>query len=396
MKLRTLIIVTVALAVVTIVGYYIRNASLTTPQDDPLVGTSLIDQDVLKDVNRIEITKPDSEVILEIGDNQEWIVRSLYDLPVDFNKLNTMVRDITSATIQRKITSREDRMERLDLNQGTIKLKTGEEDTVFEATYGKSLSNGGKAFVFAREKTAYQSSTSPMIDANPSNWAIKTLYEFEADEVAGIQFSLVDETWGVRRDDKEKEFVSTIPADIRTPKDSEIKSLLARFTNLRFLEVSERPVEQAKKIWQDAQNNQRTLKLTFFSGETITIKMTQWSPPEPEEGDDTPPAPTEPETTYLHISSSQTDHPINGIMDRLAFTASSYTFSGIPVDIGEVADLPEPETEEVQDEPEDPQAISNDDSNQPQIKQHIDGNSVIFEVTPPNQEDPEETTEPNN
>ena len=124
--------------------------------------------------------------------------------------------------------------------------------------------------------------------------------------------------------------------------------------------------------------------------------MTQWSPPEPEEGDETAPAPTEPETTYLHISSSQTDHPINGIMDRLAFTASSYTFSGIPVDIGEIADLPEPETEEMQNETEDPQANSSDDSTQPQIKQHIDGNSVIFEVTPPNQEETEETTEPNN
>lgn len=395
MKLRTLIIVTVALAVVTIVGYYIRNASLTTPQDDPLVGTSLIDQEVLKDVNRIEITKPGSEVILEIDDNEEWIVRSLYDLPVDFNKLNTMIRDITSATIQRRITSREDRMGRLDLTQGTIKLKTGEEDTVLEATYGKSLSNGGKAFVFGREKTAYQSSTSPMIDANPSNWAVKTLYEFEADEVAGIQFSLADETWGVRRDDKEKEFVSTNPADIRTPKDSEIKALLTRFTNLRFLEVTERSVEQVKKIWQDAQDNQRTLKLTFFSGETIAIKMTQWSPPEPEEGDETPPAPTEPETTYLHVSSSQADHPINGIMDRLAFTASSYTFSGIPAAISEVADLPEKETD-VQDQTGVAQTTSSNDSTQPQIKQHIDGNSVIFEVTPPDQEESEETPGPNN
>lgn len=394
MKLRTLIIVTVTLAVVTIAGYYIRNASLTTPQDDPLVGTSLIDQEVLKDVNRIEITKPNSEVILEINDNEEWVVRSLYDLPVDFNKLNTMVRDITSATIQRKITSREDRMARLDLTQGTIKLKTGEEDTVFEATYGKSLSNGGKAFVFGREKTAYQSSTSPLIDANSSNWVVKTLYEFEADEVAGIQFSLADETWGVRRDDKEKKFVSTIPADIRTPKDSEIKSLLTRFTNLRFLEVSEGPVEQAKKVWKDAQDNQRTLKLTFFSGETITIKMTQWSPPEPEDGDEAPPASTEPETTYLHISSSKADHPINGLMDRLAFTASSYTFSGIPVDISEVAELPEPETE-IQDKAEEPQAATSDDSTQPQIKQHIDGNSVIFEVTPPDQEE-EGTPDPNN
>lgn len=288
-------------------------------------------------------------------------------------------------------------MARLDLTQGTIKLKSGEEKTVFEATYGKSLSNGGKAFVFGREKTAYQSSTAPMIDANPSNWAVKTLYEFEADEVAGIQFSLGSETWGVRRDDKEKEFVSTIPADIRTPKDSEIKSLLTRFTNLRFLEVSERPVEQDEKTWQDAQNNQRTLKLTFFSGETITLKMSQWSPPEPEEDAEAPPEPTEPETTYLHISSSQADHPINGIMDRLAFTTSSYTFSGIPVDISEVAALPEPEIE-MEDQTEVPDATPSNDSTQPQVKQHIDGNSVIFEVTPPDHEEQtsEVPSDPNN
>lgn len=386
MKLRTLIIVAVALAVVTLAGYKIRNASLTTPEDDPLIGTKLMDQNILADVKRVEIAKQDSKVVLgQEGDG--WVVHTLYDLPADFSKLNTLIRDLTDATIERKITAREDRLERLDLNQGTVKLMSGPDETLFEITFGKTLS-GGKSFLFGREKTAYLSSESPYIDATSNNWAVKTLYEFEADEVAGLQFFLEDETWGVRRDDKDSEFVSTQPADERTPKQSEITSLINRFTNLRFTEVSERAAAEATDKWKEAQDNSRSLKITLFSGETVTVEMSQWEPPEPE-GEDTP-ASTEPSVTYLHISSSKAGHPINALMDRLAFQASSYTFSGIPVEIDEVADLPEPQEPEATTTPETGET-GETPSNQPEVKQHIDGNSVIFEVTPPNQEEEQAT-----
>ena len=95
------------------------------------------------------------------------------------------------------------------------------------------------------------------------------------------------------------------------------------------------------------------------------------------------------------------------LMDRLAFQASSYTFTGIPVEISEVADLPEEEAgaedagsettiaapeeavaqviEEVSEAAADAEEEAKD-PNQPEIKQHIDGNSVIFEVIPPEKE----------
>ena len=312
------------------------------------------------------------------------------------------------ADITRKITAREERLERLDLTQGTLQLMSDSETSLFDITFGKSI-NDGKAFVFGNEKTAYLSSESPYIDASSSNWAVKTLYEFEADDVAGIQFSLEDGDWGIRRDDTEKDFVSTLPVDARTPKQSAITSLIGRFTNLRFTEVTERAVEEATQTWQDAQANTRTLKLTLFSGETITVRMSQWEPPEPEEGAEAPPTTTQPSVTYLHLSSSQTDHGINGLMDRLAFKASSFTFTGIPVDISEVADLPEEtaaDTTTVNSAPapasatpievQANEAISEveeaRDPNQPEIKQHIDGNSVIFEVIPPKKEGEEGET----
>ena len=403
-------IVAACLAVATSVGYYIRNASLTTPGDDPLVGTKVFDQEILKDVKRIEISKGSDQAVVEVDTSGAWVVRTLYDLPADFNKLNTLVRDLVEANISRKITAREDRLERLDLSQGTLKLMSDPESSLFDITFGKSIS-GGKAFVYGNEKTAYLSSESPFIDADSSNWAVKTLYEFQSDDVAGIQFSLEDGDWGVRRDDKDKDFVSTLPVDARTPKQSEITSLIGRFTNLRFTEVAERATEEAKQTWKDAQENARSLKFTLFSGETITVKMSQWEPPQPAEGEEAPTS-TEPSVTYLHLSSSQTDHAINGLMDRLAFQASSFTFTSIPVEISEVADLPEEEApaetevapsaaapsaaqvvEEVADIAEEA-AEEASDPNQPEIKQHIDGNSVIFEVVPPKKEDEEEVATP--
>lgn len=405
MKLRTLVIVAASLAVATSVGYYIRNASLTIPEDDPLIGTKVFDQDILKDVKRVEINKGTDHVVVELDGSGNWVVRTLYDLPADFGKLNTLIRDLVESNISRKITAREDRLERLDLNQGTLKLMEGPDQSLFEITYGKSI-NSGKAFVFGNEKTAYLSSESPFIDASSSNWATKTLYEFQSDEVAGIQFSLEDGDWGVRRDDKDKDFVSTLPVDTRTPKQSEITSLIGRFTNLRFTEVTERAIEEEKQTWKDAQKNKRSLKFTLFSGETITVEMTQYEPPEPVEGEETPSS-TQPSVTYLHLSSSQPDHAINKRMSRLAFQASSYTFTGIPVEISEVADLPEEDTTSETDTAAQGAPVPNasaqsveeavgeaepQDTNQPEIKQHIDGNSVIFEVTPPKKEGEEEDT----
>ena len=401
MKLRLLIIVAAILAVLTTVGYYIRNKSLTTPEDDPLVGTQLVDQDVLADVTRIEITKEDSTAILELDENNVWVVRSLYDMPADFGKLNTLVRNLVDAKVQRKITALEDRLARLDLTQGTVKLMSGESNNLFEVTFGKSLT-GGKSFQFGDERTAYLASESPFVDATSLNWAVKTLYEIKADDVAGIQFSLGEESWAVRRDDTEKDFMSTLPVDNRTPKQSAITSLISRLGSLRFTEVLERSAAEATQIWQNAQENVRSVKFTLFSGETITVKMSQWEPPKSDDED--APASTEPSETYLHISSSQADHSINSVMDRLAFKASSYSFTGIPVEITEVADLPEqepdPESEAEQDdasqvvetavtneEPGESELPAEETTTQPEIKQHIDGNSVIFEVTPPQKEE---------
>lgn len=388
MKLRTLIIVAVALAIVTMAGYYIRNASLITPEDDPLVGTKILDSGILAGVKRIEISKDGSKAILESTGESGWVVRSLYDLPADFAKLNTLVRSLVDATIVRKITSREDRMARLDLTQGTVKLMSGPEKTLLDITFGKSLSDSGKAFILGRGKTAFQASTSPNADANSNNWAVKTLYEFKADDVAGIQFFLSEDTWGVRRDDKDKDFVSTIPVDKHAPKQSAIKSLINRFTNLRFVEVSERPTEQATETWKAAQENVRTIKFTLFSGEIITIKMSQYEPPKPE-GDAVAPNSGPSSATYINISDSKTEHPINKLMNRLAFKASSYTYTGIPKEFSEVADIPEPEAaKETATQP-----AQAENPGQPEIKQHVDGNSVIFEVNQPKKEEAG-TTEP--
>ena len=362
MKIRTLLIAVIALAILTFAGYTIRNSSLHTPEEDPLVGQPILDTEALAHLNAIEISKGEDRVLLQINEEGKWVVSTLYNLPVDFGKLNTFAKNIVDARIGRKITGRQDRLERLDLNQGTVKLTSGDGTSLLDITYGKSLSGGGKAFQFGNEKTAYLATASPFVDTNSTNWAVKTLYEFEADDVAGIQFSLAGETWGVRRDDKDKDFVSTTPSDERTPKESKITSVISQFSNPRFTKVNKREEVEATVEWKGAQENSRSLRVTLFSGENITVKMSQYSPPESEDEEDSTTS-TADEVTYLHISSSQADHPINSLMDELVFEGSSYTFGNIPAEISELADLPEePEpggekTSEDTPEPEGPASL---------------------------------------
>lgn len=348
MKIGSLLITVIVLAILTIAGYMLRNSSLRSPVEDPRVGQPLLEREALAQLETIEISKDGDRVELQADEEGEWVVRTLYDLPVDFGKLSTFVQNIVDADIGRRITALPERLERLDLDRGRVRLTSVDGDFLLDITYGKSLPGGGTAFLLDQENTAYQATASPFLDANSTNWAAKTLYEFEADDVAGIQFSLADESWGVRREDKDKDFVSTTPSDERTPKQSEITSVISQFSNLRFTQVKERDEVEATEEWKGARNNARSLRFTLFSGESITVKMSRYEPP-PSEDEEEPTTSTAGQVTYLRISSSRADHPINRFMDELNFEASSYTFDNIPTEISELADLPE--------EPEPPEEV---------------------------------------
>lgn len=387
MKIGSLLITVIVLAILTIAGYMLRNSSLRSPVEDPRVGQPLLEREALAQLETIEISKDGDRVELQADEEGEWVVRTLYDLPVDFGKLSTFVQNIVEANIGRRITALPDRLERLDLDRGRVRLTSADGDFLLDITYGKSLPGGGTAFLLDQENTAYQATASPFLDANSTNWAAKTLYEFEADDVAGIQFFLADESWGVRREDKDKDFVSTTPSDERTPKQSEITSVINQFSNLRFTQVKERDEVEATEEWKGAQNNARSLRFTLFSGESITVKMSRYEPP-PSEDEEEPTTSTAGQVTYLRISSSRADHPINRFMDELNFEASSYTFDNIPTEISELADLPE--------EPEPPEevieeGIAETESSPPEVAEPSE--EIAVEPVPPSSPAVAETAE---
>ena len=406
MKIPSLLITVIVLAILTLVGYMLRHSSLRSPVEDPRVGQPLLEREALAQLETIEISKDADRVELQADEEGKWVVRTLYDLPVDFGKLSAFVQNIVEANIGRRITALQDRLDRLDLNRGRVRLTSSDGASLVDITYGKSLPGGGTAFLFDQEKIAYQATASPYLDADSTNWAAKVLYEFEADDVAGIQFSLAGETWGIRREDKGKDFVSTTPSDEKTPKQSEITSVINQFRNLRFTQVDKRVEVEATDEWKGARDNTRSLKFTLFSGENITVKMSRYEPPPSEDEEDSTISTTD-QVTYLRISSSRADHPINRFMDELTFEASSYTFENIPTEISELADLPEePEpTVEASEEsiaetepspPEVAEAIEEIASETapflPDSKEATEGNASEVEPSPPATEEGAEGT----
>ena len=406
MKIPSLLITVIVLAILTLVGYMLRHSSLRSPVEDPRVGQPLLEREALAQLETIEISKDADRVELQADEEGKWVVRTLYDLPVDFGKLSAFVQNIVEANIGRRITALQDRLDRLDLNRGRVRLTSSDDTSLLDITYGKSLPGGGTAFLFDQEKTAYQATASPYLDADSTNWAAKVLYEFEADDVAGIQFSLASETWGIRREDKGKDFVSTTPSDEKTPKQSEITSVINQFRNLRFTQVDKREEVEATDEWKGARDNTRSLKFTLFSGENITVKMSRYEPPPSEDEEDSTISTTD-QVTYLRISSSRADHPINRFMDELTFEASSYTFENIPTEISELADLPEePEpaveaSEEIiaETEPSPPEVAeaieeiaSETAPPSPDSKEATEGNTSEVEPSPPATEEGEEET----
>ena len=388
MKIPSLLITVIVLAILTLVGYMLRHSSLRSPVEDPRVGQPLLEREALAQLETIEISKDADRVELQADEEGKWVVRTLYNLPVDFGKLSAFVQNIVEANIGRRITSLQDRLDRLDLNRGRVRLTSSAGASLVDITYGKSLPGGGTAFLFDQEKTAYQATASPYLDADSTNWAAKVLYEFEADDVAGIQFSLAGETWGIRREDKGKDFVSTTPSDEKTPKQSEITSVINQFRNLRFTQVDKRVEVEATDEWKGARDNTRSLKFTLFSGENITVKMSRYEPPPSEDEEDSTISTTD-QVTYLRISSSRADHPINRFMDELTFEASSYTFDNIPTEISELADLPEEPESAVEASEE---SIAETEPSPPEVAEAIE---EIASETAPFLPDSKEATEGN-
>lgn len=357
MKLKTLIVTVVILAALSAVVYFV-NRPEAPASADPRVGQPIVDRGTVEKAAHVKIADQGKTVVLAKQADGAWHVASYYDLPADFQKLSRFVDDLTSAKIDRLVTSNPDKIARLEFKDTQIALLDSADKPVWSLTLGKTFESGGRFVRFGDEPKAYLSGISLWLDTDAKNWADSTLVSLKNDDVAKVEVAFPDEpAVTVSRAKKEDAFAAANPPAGQKLKTDKITSLLGSLTSLRFSDTSDPTDEKAVT----AKAHGRTIKLTTFDGKTLTITLGRkpeekiikppaltdgksgpatalGSPTQQKKPDETGPAKiAEPLTetvpagpVYAFISSSDTSSPINALMQKRAFQVYESTFTTLP------------------------------------------------------------------
>jgi hypothetical protein len=371
MKLKTLIGTIVVLAVLAVV-VYVAQRPAPPASTDPRIGQSLVDRAVVEKAAKLRISDAGKTVEV-VQANGAWRVPSYYDMPADFTKLSGFIGNLTDAKLQRLVTSNPDRMARLEFKDTKIELLDSADKPLWSVTLGKNAETGGGRYVkFGDEKKAYLTNLSAWLDTEPKNWANAELLNIKPEDVAKIEMPFPEGgPITVSRAKKDDAWIADKTPTNQKVKADKISSTLSSVGNIRFSDTAalDDPNVAAAKA------NLRTFKLTTFDNKTITVAMgrkpeeKKLKPPtattdgksgpaalgsvadlakkdekkdeskageekKDEKKDDKPLAP-EFETipagpVYVFITHSDTNAPVNALMQKRAFQMSDYTFTGLP------------------------------------------------------------------
>ncbi len=363
MKIKTLIVSIVVLAVLA-VGAYVLQRPTPPPPADARLNQPMVDRAAIEKAAKIRISDAGKNLELTRQTDGSWKVPSYYDMPADFTKLSGFVGNLTEAKLQRLVTSNAERIGRLEFKDTKVELLDASDKVVFTVTLGKNPETGGGRFVrFGDEQKAFLASFSAWLDLEARNWANAELTNIKPDDVAKIEIPFAEGgPVTVSRSKKDDAWTADKTPAGQKVKADRIGSLLSSVGTVRFTDSS--ATDDANAI--AAKANQRAFKLTTFDGKTISVAMgrkpeeKKLKPPAPsadgktgpaalgsvadlakkeeakpgEKKDDKPLAP-EFETipagpVFAFVSHSDASAPVNSHMAKRAFQIAEYTFTGLP------------------------------------------------------------------
>ncbi|MCF3648378.1 DUF4340 domain-containing protein [Synoicihabitans lomoniglobus] len=353
MNLKTLTISVIILTLLS-AGVAFLNRPSAPANVDPRVGQPLLDATIAAAANDLTLTHAGTTVELTRDDQGEWTVASYHDLPADVAKLSRFVRELTEATVDRIVTRDPERAARLDFGSSEIAITTADEQS-WTAHLGKDAERGGRYVRFdsAPDAPAYLARLSSYLDGTPKNWANSKMIGLTAEDVASISFAVAEtDALTASRSEPGGSWSSTDLPEGQRLKDSRLTSMLSSLANLRFTDTAPRDAPDAVDAAASAES--RTVTLTTFDGQTVSIALARRAArtvekdpaeiaPPTEAADDE--GPTIPEDTtetipagpvFASVTGDADLAPLTDAPERLAFKVSDYSFTGLPTAITEL------------------------------------------------------------
>lgn len=356
MNLRPLALTVAALVVLCAVVWYARRPAAPASAD-PRVGTPLLAPEVANLATRIRLTEGAKTVELAVTDAGNWIVPTYHDFPADFAKLSRLVSDLTAAKVQRLVTARPDRLERLEFKDTTVTLLGGDQRELWTLSLGKTATGGGRYVRFGTEEKAYLADLSLWLDPEPKSWADAALIDLKSADIAAIEVGFTDPTAKpilATRTGPEAPWTAAAPEGQRLVADR-INGVLSNLLNLRFTDTVKTDDAQVAA----ARDHRRVLRVKTFSGLTWTLafdrKPEEKRPkpptapaapagdgantetPAPAPDQPTPAAPAEPEfetvpagPVFVTVNNSDPAAPINTRMKQRIYQVGEWSYTGLP------------------------------------------------------------------
>ena len=362
MKLKTLIVTIAILAVLSAAAFW-ANRPETHAASDPRVDKTVVDSSVVDKAAKIRLTDQGKTVIVERLADGTWRDDSYYDLPADFTKLSSFVGDLTSAKIQRVVTTNPGRIARLDFKDTKIELLDSSDKPIFTLLLGKNADMGGRFVQYGDEPKAYLAGLTAYMDTDPKNWADAQLLNVKPEDVAKIEVPFDQSpTVAISREKKDGAWTASPTPAGQQVKSDKVSSLLTSLGAIRFSDTT----DSADAMAGVAKKHERVFKLTTFDGKTYTIAMGRKpeekklkpvekkpeapaSEAKPAAGAPASPAspageakpaaekPPEPEydtipagPVFAWISSTDPKAAVNSLMQKRSFQVDDYTFTGLP------------------------------------------------------------------
>jgi len=346
MKLRTLIVAVGFLAVLSAIVFWTGRPPAPAAAD-PRVGQGLVDPEEIEKAAALRISDQGKTVMLTREPGGGWRDVSYFGLSADFSKLSGWINDLTTAKIQRFVTSNPSRLERLEFKDAKVEFLDAGGRALWSITLGRNADKGGRFVRFNHEDRAYLTDLSSSLDTDPKNWADAQLLNFKPEDIARIEVAFGE--GGpviVQRRKKDDPWtaigVRTTKGDRPIPSPGKISSLLTTLGSLRFSDT----VAPADPQVAAAMQHERVVKLTAFDGRTTTITLAQKPAlkvpatgsgqalqPKAENPGQPPATPEEPPAagpTYVFITSSDANAPINAMMQKRAFQIDDYVITSLP------------------------------------------------------------------
>jgi hypothetical protein len=360
MRLKTLLITIGVLAVLSMIVAVVRRPS-PAASADARINQPLVEAATIEKASTLRLTEAGKIVELNRQSDGTWRVASYHDFPADFTKLSTLVGNLTTAKLQRLVTSNPERISRLEFKDTKIELLDNTGKELWAAMLGKTAETGGRFIRFSSEPKAYLASLNVWLDPEPKNWANTTLINVKPEDIAKVEITFPQgQALTITRAKKDDPWKAQPVASERSVDAGKVSALLSSLTNLRFTETLD--LNDPKVAEANAHN--REANLTTFDGKALSITFARkpedkkLKPPAPASADRSGPAALgslaatssidskgpasdpklvapEYETipagpVFVRIESSDSNAPVNALMQKRAFQVSEFAFTNLP------------------------------------------------------------------